>query len=62
MFELGDIVRDTITGLEGVVVGRTDYLYGCRRYQIAPRDLKDGKPVRQESADSGQPGDRERKR
>jgi hypothetical protein len=27
--ELGDTYRDTITGFEGKVVGRADYLTGC---------------------------------
>ena len=27
--ELGSKVRDAISGFEGVVVGRAEYLYGC---------------------------------
>lgn len=42
---LGATVRDTISGLEGVVIGRFEYLFGCTRIQIQPRECKDGKPV-----------------
>jgi hypothetical protein len=43
--ELGDRVRDTISGFSGVAVGRTIWLHGCERLGIAPTELdKDGKP------------------
>lgn len=32
--ELGDTVKDTILGYEGVVTQITEYLYGCRRIGI----------------------------
>lgn len=44
-FELGTKVRDVISGYEGVVIGRTEWLYGCHRYTIQARGLKDGKPI-----------------
>lgn len=41
--ELGDLVRDRISGFQGVVICRSDWIYGCTRFGIAPRDLdKDG--------------------
>jgi hypothetical protein len=43
--KLGDLVKDTITGLEGVTTGVTYWLYGCRRFVIQPREVKDGKPA-----------------
>ena len=43
--ELGDRVRDRITGLEGIAVARTSWLYGCERITIQPERLKDGKPL-----------------
>lgn len=49
--ELGSKVRDRVTGLEGIVVGRHEYLYGCRRYSVQPVELKDGKPVEGTSFD-----------
>ena len=41
--ELGDTVQDTITGLVGVVVSETTWLYGCVRLLIQPTLDKDGK-------------------
>jgi hypothetical protein len=43
--KLGDVARDTITGFEGVVIGDTKWLHGCRRLTLQPRELKDGKPI-----------------
>jgi hypothetical protein len=45
MIQLGTCVRDILTGLTGVAVARTEWLYGCTRIAIEPIDLKkDGKP------------------
>jgi hypothetical protein len=42
---LGAKVRDPISGLEGVVTGRHEYLHGCVRLSVQPYGLdKDGKP------------------
>lgn len=43
--ELGDVAKDTITGFEGVVVARTQWLIGCDRLTLQPQKLKDGKPL-----------------
>jgi len=45
MVNLGDKVRDVVTGLTGIAVGRTQYLQGCARIAVQPQELKDGKPV-----------------
>jgi len=45
MIKLGDKVKDRVTGLEGIVVARTDWLNGCIRMVVQPQLLKDGKPV-----------------
>ena len=45
MVELGDRVRDKISGLQGILVGVTYWLYGCRRLSIQPEESKDGKPA-----------------
>ncbi len=42
MIELGQRARDKITGLEGILTGRAQYLYGCDQYCIVP-SAKDGK-------------------
>ena len=45
MIKLGSRVRDSITGFEGMAVGRTEWLYGCTRIGVECTELKDGKPV-----------------
>lgn len=43
--ELGDKVRDQVTGYEGIAVARTEWLHGCARITVQPANLdKDGKP------------------
>ncbi len=44
-FKLGSYAKHTITGFEGVVVGRTEWLNGCVRYGVQATELKDGKPI-----------------
>lgn len=44
-FELGDKVKDRITGMTGIVTTRSEHLFGCERYWVEPQELKDGKPV-----------------
>ena len=41
---LGERVRDTISGVEGTVVGRTEWLHGCVRLTVQPEGAKDGVP------------------
>jgi len=41
--KLGNTVRDTITGYEGVVFGITNYLFGCKRVGIQGKIDKEGK-------------------
>ncbi len=43
--KLGDVARDTITGFEGTVVARTDWLNGCSRFSLQPKGLHDGKII-----------------
>jgi hypothetical protein len=52
--ELGDRVKDKISGLKGIAVAITQWLYGCRRVTIQPEELKDGKPVDNFTADEPQ--------
>ncbi len=41
---LGDKVKDTVTGFTGIAVGRTVWLHGCARIIIQPEGVtKDGK-------------------
>jgi hypothetical protein len=40
-FEFGQRVRDKISGLEGYVVGRTEYFTGCVHIGVAPAGVND---------------------
>lgn len=53
-FNNGDIVRDIVTQLEGVIVATTVWMNGCIRYLVQPQELKDGKPVENTSLDEQQ--------
>lgn len=43
--ELGDRAKDTISGFQGVVTAEYNYLNGCRRLQLNPETLHEGKPI-----------------
>lgn len=44
MIELGDRVKDAVTGLSGIAIARTTWLHGCDRIAVQPEKLgKDGK-------------------
>ena len=42
---LGDRVQDKITGIKGIVVARTEWLFGCVRITLQPEKSKEGKPA-----------------
>lgn len=53
--ELGDEVKDAVTGFQGVVVGITTWLNGCRRMVVQPRTLEEkGRMPSSESIDETQ--------
>ena len=43
--KLGQMVRDKISGFEGVVTGHTRYLNGCVRVEVSGIALSQGRPV-----------------
>lgn len=43
MIKLGQMVRDTVTGFEGICITRTDYISGCTRIGLQPKVDKEGK-------------------
>lgn len=43
--KLGQKVRDTISGLEGVAVVKSEFLYGCVRFGVQPQVVHEGKPA-----------------
>ena len=53
-FQLGSHVRDKLTGFEGIVVCRAQWLNNCSTYSVKPRQLKDGIPQESFSFDEPQ--------
>lgn len=53
-FELGEKVKDTITGFKGTVTARIDYLNGCLQYCVEPKVGKEGKMEKHHYIDEGQ--------
>jgi hypothetical protein len=41
--ELGDRVKDKISGFEGVATGIADYISGCRQIAVSPKVSADNK-------------------
>lgn len=44
-FELGEVLKDKVTGFKGVAMGRTDYYTGCINYGLCPQLLKEEKSI-----------------
>ena len=46
MNKLGRQARDKVTGFEGIIIGKANYLFGCSQYALTPKakegELKDG--------------------
>lgn len=40
-FNLGDEVKHNLTPFKGTIVARTEWLNGCKRYNIQGKELKD---------------------
>ena len=51
---LGDKARDTVSGFEGIAIGRTTWLHGCVRVTLQPQGLHDGSPIQSHSFDEPQ--------
>lgn len=52
--KLGDMVQCTITGFEGVAVCVSNWLYGCQRVTVQPKELRERKPVEMQTFDAEQ--------
>jgi len=44
-FELGEVLKDKVTGFSGVVMVRAEYFTGCIHYGLCPQTLKEGKSI-----------------
>ena len=42
-YNLGDLLKDTVTGMEGIVMVRAEYSTGCHHYGIQQQTLIEGK-------------------
>ena len=42
---IGDEAEDTVTGFKGIVVCKSEYLNGCFRLGIQPRELHEGSTI-----------------
>ena len=49
--ELGQKVKDTVTGFSGIIVHRVQFLTGCNRYGVQPDTLDGYKVIKEESFD-----------
>lgn len=54
MIQLGQKVRDRVTGFEGIVVNKVEYLNGCIQFCVKPRCGEDGKMSAGEYIDDAQ--------
>jgi hypothetical protein len=52
--ELGDQVRDTVSGFKGIAIGIVTWLHGCNRVIVAPKVGKDGKMIENQTFDEAQ--------
>lgn len=43
MINLGDKVKDKVTGFKGIAIARTEWLNGCSRITVQPDRLDGGK-------------------
>jgi hypothetical protein len=43
--ELGSLVKDSVTGFEGVVTGRSEYITGCAQILVQPPVKRNGEFV-----------------
>lgn len=53
-FKLGQKVKDKVTGYQGIITGRTEWLNGCIRYCIQAKKKKDGTIPETEHVDEAQ--------
>lgn len=44
-FELGEVLKDKVTGFQGVALARTEYFTDCTHYGLCSQELKEGKPM-----------------
>ena len=53
-FNPGDRVKDIISGFTGIVICRTEWIYGCVRIGVQPEKTAEGKPLESYTFDEPQ--------
>lgn len=53
-FNCGDVLKDSVTGYQGTVMARIEWLNGCIRYVLQSKAIKDGVPVGEHTVDEQQ--------
>ena len=53
-FKLGEVAKDKITGFEGVVIARSQWLNSCNTYSVQSKELVKGAPVERQHFDEPQ--------
>lgn len=53
MIQLGQKGKDKVSGFEGIIIGKAEYLTGCNQYALTPQIDKDGKRQDTEWFDEG---------
>ena len=43
--ELGNTVKDSITGFKGIVTGKAIYITGCVQYSVTGKSIKNTEPL-----------------
>ena len=43
--DVGDRVKDKVSGFEGIVISRTEFMAGCERIEVQAEKLHEGEPV-----------------
>lgn len=52
--KLGDLVRDEITGFEGIAIAQVNWFDGRTSYYVQPRGLFEGEPIPAQNLNSTQ--------
>lgn len=53
MKNFGKLAKDKVTGFEGIITAKVDYMYGCAQYCLTPRVSEGGKREEAEYFDEG---------
>lgn len=52
--KMGQKVTEKISGFTGIVIAKTEWVYGCVRFGVQAEGLTDGKPIEAQWFDEGE--------